>query len=81
MADYLWWEENATVPVGRVRADMTVSYAQLSVAHVVSVNGDEPDMYTACHRLVPTDAALRPWPDSAIPCRVCRRKVREARWG
>jgi len=80
MADYLFWEERATIPIGKVRADMTITYTDRLVSHAVSVSGGETDLYTACHRLVPTAADLHHWSDSGALCRVCRRKMREVRW-
>lgn len=80
MDDYLCWEERASVPRGKVRADMTVAYADLLVVHVVPVSDGEPDVYTACHRLVPGDATLGSRADSGVLCRVCRRKLREVSW-
>jgi DNA-binding cell septation regulator SpoVG len=80
VSGYLWWEEMATVPVGRVRADLTVTYDDRMVNHAVAVCDGEPDVYTACHRLVPGEADLRSWSNSGAICRVCRRKIREAGW-
>lgn len=59
---------------------MTVDYAELLVTHAVPVSDGEPDVYTACHRLVPSDARLADWVTSGVFCRVCRRKLREASW-
>jgi DNA-binding cell septation regulator SpoVG len=78
---YLWWEERTSIPNGKVRADLTVTYTDRLVTHAVAVSEGEPDIYTACHRLVPTGAALRNWSNSGAVCRVCRRKIREAQWG
>jgi hypothetical protein len=80
MVDYLWWSEKATIPTGKVRADMTITYTEVLVTHGVAVGGGEANAYTACGRLVPTAAAVGRWSDAGAVCRVCRRKIREARW-